>query len=153
MVLLIFLIFLLFLLLSLKAEGERISVISNGRLLKTETKDYYETWQAGSPIEMPAMASNRPATPSDDIKTYIRVLWGNQAETMIKIVACESNFRSEAINWQDATITGWPSQGIAQINAPYNEELFNWKYNLNVAFEMYQRRGFQPWSCYLLIQK
>jgi len=133
-------------LLTLDTSG--LSLQEQGKPLKTETKDYYETWQAGAMIEMPASGNQK-----DEIIAYIHKLWEDKADTMIKIVACESNFRSEAINWQDATITGWPSQGIAQINAPYNEELFNWKYNLNVAFEMYQRRGFQPWSCYLLIQK
>jgi len=132
-------------LLTLDTSG--LSLQEQGKPLKTETKDYYETWQAGAMIEMPASGNQK-----DEIIAYIHKLWEDKADTMIKIVACESNFRPEAINWQDAKITGWPSQGITQINAPYNEELFNWKYNLDVAFEMYQRRGFQPWSCAKLIK-
>ncbi len=111
-------------------------------------------------VKTPPNAQNRPATSlfpqratTELIEAYIRDLWGDKAETMIKIVACESGFNPKAINWNDAKITGMPSQGVAQINAPYNEKLFDWKYNLDVAFEMYQRRSFQPWSCYGLIAK
>lgn len=68
---------------------------------------------------------------------------------MIAIATCESGLNPKAINWGDMNITKvGPSQGIFQINAPYNEMLFDWRYNVNVAYkDFYLKRHFQPWSC------
>lgn len=119
-----------------RAEGESVKSVEYQKEPLKVNKDYFE-------------AENAQIEATDvQIKDYVRRLWGKNADTMIKIIQCESNFNPKAINWNDAKITGMPSQGVAQINAPYNERLFDWKYNLDVAFEMYQRRSFQPWSCF-----
>ena len=148
----IFLIFLFFLLLSLKAEGERISVIGNGHLLKTETKDYFEEGEGNATIAL--NARNRPATPFypqnayTDITNEIQAVFGADSEIALKVAVCESNLNPNAVNWGDAQITGMPSMGVFQINAPYDEKYFDYKYNIQVAYEMFLRRGWQPWSCF-----
>lgn len=83
-----------------------------------------------------------------EIEAYIRATFKQDGEIMVAIAKCESGLRPEAVNWGDAKITGLPSQGIFQINAPYNEKLFDWKYNVDVAYkDFYLKRGIQPWSC------
>ena len=71
---------------------------------------------------------------------------------MIRIATCESGLNQNAINWGDAKITGMPSMGVFQINRPYDEKYFDWKYNIDVAYnEFYLTRGFKPWSCAKII--
>jgi len=83
-----------------------------------------------------------------EIEAYIRATFKQDGQIMVAIAKCESGLRPEAVNWGDAKITGLPSQGIFQINAPYNEALFDWKYNVDVAYkDFYLKRGIQPWSC------
>ena len=43
-------------LLTLDTSG--LSLQEQGKPLKTETKDYYETWQVGAMIDMPASFAN-----------------------------------------------------------------------------------------------
>lgn len=83
-----------------------------------------------------------------EIEAYVRQVFGGHATKAIIIAKCESGLNPNAVNWDDSKITGMPSQGIFQINAPYNEMLFNWKYNVDVAYkDFFLKRGFQPWSC------
>ena len=139
-------------LLTLDTSG--LSLQEQGKPLKTETKDYYETWQAGAPIDMPAMASNSPGTPFyppeayTDIKDEIQAVFEADSDIALKVAVCESNLDPNVVNWSDALITGMPSMGVFQINAPYDEKYFDYKYNIQVAYEMFSRRGWQPWSCY-----
>lgn len=92
-------------------------------------------------------------TEKEEIIDYIRLKFGEDSDMALKVFTCESGLRPSAINWGDAKITGMPSQGIAQINAPYNDDLFDWKYNIDIAYEMYSRRNWQPWSCFKLINR
>lgn len=85
---------------------------------------------------------------TDEIQAYIKGLWKEEAEEAIAVFTCESGLRPDAINWGDAKITGKPSMGIAQLNRPYDEKYFDWKYNLDTAYrEFYLTRGWQPWTC------
>ena len=82
----------------------------------------------------------------------IKELWGSEAENALKVFTCESGLNEKAINWDDAKITGYPSQGIAQINRPYDERLLEWEYNLDIAYnEFWLPRGWQPWTCATLL--
>lgn len=83
------------------------------------------------------------------ISQYIREVFGRDGESMLAIAKCESGLNPKAINWKDMEITGvGPSQGIFQLNMPYNEQLFDWKYNIDIAYSnFYLKRGIQPWSC------
>ena len=82
-----------------------------------------------------------------EIINYISELWKNDAKTALRIFNCESGLNPKAINWNDARITGYPSWGIAQLNRPKFDGWDNWKINLDSAFELYQARGFEPWTC------
>jgi hypothetical protein len=81
----------------------------------------------------------------EEIERMICEVFGEECEMAKKVAFCESSYNPRAINWNDAKHTGFPSQGIFQINAPYNEELFNPKINIAVAKEMHGRRGWKPW--------
>ena len=83
-----------------------------------------------------------------EIENYILQVFGENGNMAVKIFTCESGLNPEAINWDDSKITGMPSQGIAQMNRPYNPELLDWKYNIDEAYKLYQKRNWQPWSCY-----
>ena len=157
-----------FLLLSLKAEGERISVVSNGHLLKTENKDYYEIWQAGMPIEMPASAFKTPPNAIGSpmaidnskellgIKNEIQAVFGatKDLDIILAVFKCESGFNPKAIS-----PTG--DYGVAQINlkAHYNQikgdtkdekikNLLDYQYNIQFAKQLYDKNGLYPWVCY-----
>lgn len=88
------------------------------------------------------------------IKNSIRELWGVDADKMIRIINCESNWNVYAYNPETEAkrlgITKFSSCGLAQINSvecqPNESPLYDWKYNLDRAFEKYQERGFQPWK-------
>ena len=100
----------------------------------------------------PLLSSKGHKVAPPEIEAKIRAVFGKDVDMAIRIVACESSFNPKAINWDDAKITGMPSQGLFQINAPYNERLFEVDYNIQVAYEMFSRRFWQPWSCYRLIK-
>mgnify|MGYP001590926617 CR=1 FL=1 len=80
-----------------------------------------------------------------EIQKMIEEVFGEDSAAAIKIGECESSLDVNAINWNDSKITEYPSQSIFQINAPYNEELFNPLTNITVAKEMYDRRSWAPW--------
>ena len=85
---------------------------------------------------------------SDPIIEYIKEVFGQEAQKALAVARCESGFNPYATNWNDAKITGKPSMGIFQLNRPYDEKYFDWKYNIDTAYkEFYLPRGWQPWTC------
>jgi len=65
----------------------------------------------------------------------------------LRVMDCESHGDPTNVNWEDAKITGMPSNGLFQINSYQN---WNWSdpaTNIARAYEMYSRRGWQPWTC------
>lgn len=74
-------------------------------------------------------------------------------DTATAIAKCESGLNPMAINWKDALITGMPSMGIFQLNRPYDEKYFDWKYNIWEAYNLYLKRGWRPWTCTKMIKK
>ena len=146
-------------LLTLDTSG--LSLQEQGKPLKTETKDYYETWQAGAPIDMPAMASNSPATPFyppnayADIKDEIQAVFEADSDMALKIVKCESGFKTDVISktndvgiFQVNLATHWdtiPGQTRAEkilwLQNPIN--------NIQFAYMLFTKRGnFNDWVCY-----
>ena len=71
----------------------------------------------------------------------------------VNIFTCESNLRPDAHNYNPKTKDD--SWGITQINLwddlaknrPLPELLMDWKFNIDYAFTMWQKQGFNPWSC------
>lgn len=83
-----------------------------------------------------------------EIEAYIKEVFGKASEEAIVIAKCESGLNPKAVNWGDAKITGKPSMGIFQLNRPYDEKYFDWRYNIETAYkEFYVPRGWVPWSC------
>lgn len=71
----------------------------------------------------------------------------------IQVFTCESGLNPLAYNpeeWSKARgYTKYSSYGIAQLNRPYDQRYFSWRYNIDIAYkEFYVSRYWQPWSCY-----
>ena len=78
---------------------------------------------------------------------------GTDLNNAINICFCESSFNTNAHN-----TNGEDSRGLMQINIEANPQysmldLFNPQINTNVAFEMFTRYGFNPWSCKYVINE
>lgn len=72
--------------------------------------------------------------------------------TALAIANCESGYNPRAFNPETASklkgITTYSSYGVFQLNRAYDERYYDYKYNIAQAFELYLRRGWQPWTCY-----
>ena len=75
----------------------------------------------------------------------------SQVETAMRVMSCESGGNPAAINWDDAKITGMPSNGLFQINSYHNWSWSDPETNIQRAHNMWVRRGWQPWSCFYKI--
>jgi len=121
--------------------------------IKTETNNNEE--KANPTIEIPITETRPVLIPQisqdvlPEIETIVKEIekYDWDVAIMLKIVKCESSFNPKAINWDDATITGYPSMGVLQLNRPYDEKYFDYKINIAEAYDLYLKRGYQPWSC------
>lgn len=146
---------LIILLFAFSAEGESLSIVNNQNRPKVNI-DYFMQDEVAFKTQPNAQKRLKSVLLSEssinvappEIEAKIRTVFGANSDMALRIVACESSFNPKATNWNDAKITGMPSQGLFQINAPYNERLFEVDYNIQVAYEMFQKRYWQPWSCY-----
>jgi len=82
-----------------------------------------------------------------EIADYIVAKFGVNGERALAIAICESGLNPNAVNWNDAKITGMPSNGIFQINSIQNWAWNDYKVNTDRAYEMFIKRGWQPWTC------
>jgi hypothetical protein len=87
--------------------------------------------------------TNRTHTVVGSILTH----FGVDAPLAFKIGFCESGLNPESINWDDAKITGYPSWGLFQLNRPKFEGWNDPETNVKEAKKLFDRRGWQPWSC------
>lgn len=71
----------------------------------------------------------------------------NQVDYALRIMSCESGGNPQSVNWNDAKITGMPSNGLFQINSTQDWSWHDPETNIQRAHEMWSRRGWQPWSC------
>lgn len=76
----------------------------------------------------------------------IKSFFGSNARTATAIATAESGLNCEAVNWDDAKITGRPSLGLFQLNRPYHEKYFDCAYNVYEAYKLFLNSGFRPWS-------
>ena len=108
-----------------------------------------------TPVEAPTMAVHEQEpdlSTKVGIESYIHTKDWN-GDYAIKLFNCESGLNSKALN--DNPLTKDFSVGIAQINLygnlakdrPSKEQLYQAKFNIDYAYEMYKKDGFKPWSC------
>jgi hypothetical protein len=90
-----------------------------------------------------------------EIRAYICPIMGaSQCNIFIAILKAENGTHECTRDNRGLNRNGSVDIGLAQINwKPGNpwhtyEQLQDCKYNLDVALEMYERRGFQPWYAY-----
>ena len=94
---------------------------------------------------------------NDLISDYIRSKDWNDEHALL-IFNCESNLIADRFNPETESkrkgLTKYSSCGVAQINSPLcvgangkcvDNPLCDYKYNIDVAYEMWTRRGWQPW--------
>ena len=83
-----------------------------------------------------------------EIEQYILHKFGKDGKKALAIAYCESGLNTEAIN-----LNGGKSldRGIFQLNTVHNhitsECAFNAKCNIDAAYNLYLKQGFNPWVC------
>jgi len=89
-----------------------------------------------------------------EIRAYVCPKLGDKCNTFIAVLKAENGTHECTRDNRGLNKNGSIDIGLAQINwKPGNpwhsfEQLQDCKYNLDVALEMYSRRGFQPWYAY-----
>lgn len=81
------------------------------------------------------------------IITYIREVFGKDAEDAIKVARCESGLRADAqgTNSNSSTDTGvFQINSVHGINPAY---LKDYRINIDVAYKMFKEQGWNPWVC------
>ena len=101
------------------------------------------------------MSHNEEKSPRMAIRGYLRTKsW--DSELMYEIIGCESGFNERAYNPERHNGCGG-SFGLAQIacvhlgkyGANSYEELYDWKTNIDVAYEVWKAQGYKAWlNCY-----
>jgi hypothetical protein len=86
---------------------------------------------------------------SESVEDKIRKVFGAQAENALRIVKCESSFKTDALG---DTNTPHPSAGLFQIRLLperqiTKEQMFNVDENINYAKMLFDKHGWKPWSC------
>lgn len=93
--------------------------------------------------------ADRPAQPTQEeqIKAYIRQVFGDQADNAFKVLACENHsLNPDAVGHNT---NGTTDTGIFQINSLWANPavLTDWKTNIDMAHVIYLRGGWHEWSC------
>ncbi len=89
-----------------------------------------------------------------EIRAYVCPKLGDKCNIFIAVLKAENGTHECTRDNRGLNKNGSVDIGLAQINwRPGNpwhsfEQLQDCKYNLDVALEMYKRRGFQPWYAY-----
>jgi len=89
----------------------------------------------------------------EEVKSYIKEVWGANADRAISVARCESGLNPNALN--NNPRTGDYSVGVFQINLhgslatnrPSEEWLRDYKNNVEYAYRMFQSSGWTPWTC------
>lgn len=95
--------------------------------------------------------------PAESVKAKIRAVFGKQGENGIRVGDCESDLVPTVTNsYVDDSGKRHIVRGIFQISDvhrdkiyPASEEhrLLEVDYNINAAYRLYQRDGWEPWTC------
>lgn len=90
---------------------------------------------------------DHPLSEHDQIVAYIKQVFGDQASNAFKILSCENPHLNP-----DATghnTNGTIDSGIFQLNSIWANPvlLINWKTNIDLAYQIYKRGGWNEWAC------
>jgi hypothetical protein len=88
-----------------------------------------------------------------EIRAYVCPKLGDRCNTFIAILKAENGTHECTRDNRGLNKNGSIDIGLAQINwtprSPYSfEQLQNCKFNLDIALQKIQSRGFQPWAAY-----
>src|ERR1035437_8600897 len=90
----------------------------------------------------------KPTTEQQQIKAYIKEVFGDQADNAYKVLACENgrlNPKARGMN-----TNGTSDVGIFQINSVHGvpeSYLKDWRTNVDIAYQIYKGSGWGAWSC------
>lgn len=90
------------------------------------------------------------ASSSSEVETYIREVFGADADRAIGVAKCESGLRKNALN--DKNRNGTVDHGLFQINSVHTKKRgsafkTDWQANVRVAKQIFDEQGFRPWVC------
>lgn len=96
-----------------------------------------------------------------EIVAYIREVFGKDADRALLLLigdgkhkTCRNgenhNLNPEAVN---INRNGSEDYGVFQLNNAYHggKENFDWKLNIDKAYAIYERQGFRPWTCSVIL--
>lgn len=89
--------------------------------------------------------SHEPSPQEEEMREYVREVFGVYADQAFLIVMCESGWNPKAENWSDAQITGRPSTGLFQHNDGFFPGWNDYRVSTDRAWEKFQARGWYPW--------
>lgn len=83
------------------------------------------------------------------VESYIRQVFGDNAEDALRIAFCESSFRPEAQNKVSSAAGVFQiTKGTWKDNSPYSwEDRYDFIKNIETAKIIFDKRGWQPWAC------
>jgi hypothetical protein len=88
------------------------------------------------------------STQSEQIKAYIKTVFGDQADNAYKVLACENGRLNP--NARGMNTNGTSDVGIFQINSVHGvpeSYLKDWRTNVDIAYQIYKGSGWGAWSC------
>jgi hypothetical protein len=109
---------------------------------------------SASKYNLPPKATEKVYMHEPEIRAYVCPKLGEKCDIFIAILKAENGTHECTRDNRGLNKNGSVDIGLAQINwKPGNpwhtfEQLQDCKYNLDVALDMYKRRGFQPWVAY-----
>jgi hypothetical protein len=118
--------------------------VSNGHITRMATMYGVADSQYHSALENPVIKYEIPKT----IEGQIEMVFGVDAEDAKKVFTCESHLKANAVNNKNRN--GSIDIGVAQINSVHSipdAYLKNSMINLLVAKQIFDRQGWQPWTC------
>ena len=134
-----------------KLDFESLSVKIEPPEIK-EKADIQSTYTVPNGIKKELNHNVNVTTDKDLISDYIRSKDWNDEHALL-IFTCESKLNPYAFNPETGAkakgLTKYSSCGIAQINSPLCDKsgciLFDYKYNIDRAYELWKSRFWQPW--------
>ena len=85
--------------------------------------------------------------PKEEVVDYIEEVFEEDTQTALRVAHCESRFGKDRVNTNSNGTRDFGPFQINEIHA-HRGNLTNWKENIEIAYEIYQEQGFNPWVCF-----